>query len=150
MMQSHNIVLLSGGVDSLKLMEWNISKGNSILPVHIQMKQPNAKQELSTAQYIVKDFMKKYPNKCASLETHYLKPNEIGESPLHYQQIPLLIMGALYSMKRNTNNIHIGYIKGDDAISVLNEIQLAHHTLKPFCKWHCQIEFPLKNKPKQR
>jgi 7-cyano-7-deazaguanine synthase in queuosine biosynthesis len=146
--KNHNIVLLSGGIDSRKLMEWNINDGNTILPVHIQMNQPNAEDELVMANNIVIDFMEKYPNQCTQLEIHYLKPNESSESPLHYQQIPLLIMGALYSMKRNTKSIHIGYIKGDDAISVLNEIQITHHTFKPFCKWHCQIEFPLKNNNK--
>lgn len=140
-------VLFSSGLDSTYLVYKNLEEGNDVTPVYIEIKnnENKAKIEKQNVKMLYKLFRKKYHNINSPKFVVAIDVNVIDHS-LIFSQVPIWIFGMMYMPLTRFDEIHIGYVANDDAISYAKEIQ----TLFNAYKWLChkpekfpKLKFPL-------
>lgn len=152
------IIPFSSGVDSTALVYKALKdydKYNSIKLVYfrIQNNENKADREQEACNNIVAQFNKLFPNSYIRV-VHQITTEVFGHSGISmFSQMPIWLMGLMYSCDYNTDEVWLGYCSNDDALSYIPDIQKIwasyksiSHTIK-----HPVLKFPLiKSKKSQR
>ena len=142
----NNAILFSGGLDSTTLAYQNLKEGNNVLLLYTKiLNNPNkTKRELKACEKI-KDILRSvFPDKQISLEINEVKIGKHNDNLL-FPQIPIHFFSMIESCCENhIDEIQIGYVMGDDAISYINDLQKLYSAHKfLFEKELPKLTFPL-------
>lgn len=146
------IVLFSGGLDSTYLVWKNLKDGNTVYPVYFEISNNEVKTKLEKNRIelihkkLKKEFDADKPHYNSQLkEIHY--PLTIGvsayEESLYFKQVPIWILGILFCQGLKAEEIQIGYVGNDDAISYLAEIQKVYKSYQVISEPLKPLIFPL-------
>lgn len=137
------LVPWSGGLDSTFLIYSLLEAGDQVdaLYVRIECNEDKTKRELASIENLKPFFAK------------YTLFNYIGESSvspifnngsLSLQQPILFLMALLYAVKSHNQEVSIGYVLGDDAISFIGDISKVWNSFNGICHNGLpKITFPL-------
>lgn len=128
------LILFSGGLDSTYLMWKNLEEGNTVYPIYVNIgnNENKTKVELQQCKLMIKRFQDAYLSRCRDHHTImdltvYGNCNEVS-----LLQMPIWIMGVIYSNRlADVDEVQIGYVMNDDAISYLDEIKKLYYSFKP-------------------
>lgn len=134
MKQKKVLILFSGGLDSTYLMWKNLEEGNIVYPIYVNIgnNEKKTKIELQQCALLIKLFQDAYPGRCKNHHTGmdltiYGDCNEVS-----LLQMPIWVMGIIYSNRLSeVDEVQIGYVMNDDAISYLDEIKKLYYSFKP-------------------
>ena len=119
------IIPWSGGLDSTYLVYTNLRDGNTVLPVYITIENNTSKvdREKKTVAQLVELF--KEMDLLGELEDiDFSTEFETGFSPnLAFAQMPIWIIGLLYTNWSECDEIQMGYVMNDDAVSYIDEVK---------------------------
>ena len=138
------VIAFSGEVDSTLLLVQNLEKGNHVFPVFVDL-YPNSKNryEKEFAEKLIKVLQKRYPNNLSYLRVVDHHVNSYYHSFRLSQPVVWTFSLAIFcaSFNQDIDEVQIGYISNDCAISYLEEIQNL---------WDCIYKFiqPTLQKPK--
>src|SRR5258706_4867360 len=147
-------ILFSSGLDSTYLIWKNLENGNEVLPIYIEIKnnENKTKIEKQNVTMLCEMFREKYGDKKIQ-HTCFISEVLITNNNLDllFTQLPIWIFSLVYLPMHRIDEIQIGYVMNDDAISYINEI-------KKFYKAHSwlheikqpKLVFPLIKEYKQR
>jgi hypothetical protein len=147
------VILFSGGLDSTYLVWKNLKEGNIVTPVYIEIKN-NANKVLLEKNRIklIHDELDKEFNQ-SDFVTSNLKPIEylmdvnLGNTwysdPLIFKQIPIWIFGLLFIQGIDADEIQIGYVGNDDAVSYIDDIINIYQSYESICNPMIPLKFPL-------
>jgi 7-cyano-7-deazaguanine synthase in queuosine biosynthesis len=144
-------VLFSGGLDSTFLVWNNLKKGNEVYPFYIEIKNNRDKPilEKNRVQLLFEMFYKEYSDliRCPK----YILNVDVTDnnSELHLQQVPVWILGLLFSQVHGLDEIQIGYVMNDDAISYISDIKKIYNSYNRISEPLIPISFPLKKWKKE-
>lgn len=142
-------VLFSGGLDSTYLIWKNLKEGNEVYPIYIEIDNNYNKSILEknrinllyqkfTEEFNVNHQIKIYPVDYAL----NVKVNSHGNG-LMFKQIPIWIFGVLFQCGIDYDEIHIGYVMNDDAISYISDIKKIYSSYKSITDIQIPLKFPL-------
>jgi 7-cyano-7-deazaguanine synthase in queuosine biosynthesis len=141
-------VLFSGGLDSTYLIYDNLLLGNVVQPIHIKIK--NNENKSLTEEQAINNLMEILPEygKIKTLIKHEILVGN-GGGEIDFKQMPSWMMGLLYSVTQKTDEIHIGYVCGDEIVSYLKDIKKIYKSYQPFFDFKLpKLKFPLVKKHK--
>lgn len=143
-------VLFSGGLDSTYLVWKNLSEGNEVVPIYIEIQNNENKSNLekNRVECLHKEFRTEFKDNIKSV-VWGMSAHVTPDTNIFLKQVPLWITGLLYNQNHGVDELQIGYVMGDDAISYLEDIQSVY---KVFNKLNdCPLKklvFPLKKNNK--
>lgn len=126
------LITWSGGLDSTYLVYKNLKEGNMVIPVYLSIENNGSKVESEK-----KSIEKMYEVfKEMKLDGH-LEPlrddftmGVNNASNLKFAQIPIWICGILYSSWDHIDEIQMGYVMNDDAVSYVGDIKKIFRSYK--------------------
>lgn len=123
--QKHIAVLFSSGLDSTYLVYKNLKEGHIVQPYYVDIKNNENKRivELQNAQKLTELFVEEFPNMRYLKTLTEVSVNIDWGCDLLFTQIPVWLFSLSYLSNPNVQEIHIGYVSNDDAISYIDEIQ---------------------------
>ncbi len=142
----------SGGLDSTYLVWKNLSEGNEVYTFSVQLENNVGQRdsEIAARKLMREYFTEKFPI-CNLYEDHDLSKIGVrGGYNMLLNQPPIWILFSMYSHDLcNVEEIQIGYVMNDDAISYLDEIRNLYSSYSSFlnCK-PPKLQFPLIKKKK--
>lgn len=142
-------VLFSGGLDSTYLIWDNLEKGNIVKPIYIEITNNSEKLilEKNRVERICELFHKNYGDRIERVK-YKLTFDVYPEDHLYFKQVPIWIIAMLYT-QQFYDELQIGYVIGDDAISFLGDFKKLY---KQYNKINdnklIPLKFPLKKKSK--
>jgi len=145
-------VLFSGGLDSTYLVWKNLRDGNTVVPIYIEITNNEIKTilEKNRTKIIHKDLATEF-NADKSYSDSPLKDiHDIAtvgvcanEDSLYFKQVPVWIIGVLFSQGLEVDEIQIGYVGNDDAIPYLQDIQKIYKSYQAMSEKLIPLTFPL-------
>lgn len=141
-------VLFSGGLDSTYLVWKNLKDGNEVKPVYIEIQNNEAKTilEKNRIELLYKEFENDFnTNERKICRINYAVSAGVhayGES-LYFKQIPIWIFGMVFLQSLAVDEIQVGYVANDDAISYLNDIQKIYKSYQSICEPMIELKFPI-------
>lgn len=138
-------ILFSGGLDSTYLIWKNLKKGNEVVPIYIEIKNNYEKTQLekNRIQLLHELFRKEFREKIHEI-VHTLSIDITPSDNLKFKQIPIWILGLLYSQNHGVSELQIGYVGGDDAIGYLDDMKTVYNSFNLFNNDKLKkIKFPL-------
>ena len=145
-------ILFSGGLDSTYLVWKNLTDGNEVYPIYIEIENNDKKTMLEKNR--IKLLWKEFNN-----EFHYNKPlnksllHDIqyvlkvsvssNEDSLYFKQIPIWMFAMAFLQSLSIDEIQIGYVANDDAISYLDDIRKIYWSYQTICEQMKKLTFPL-------
>ena len=146
-------VLFSGGLDSTYLIWKNLTEGNEVYPIYIDIENNGAKTilEKNRIELLRKEFLKEFEDSNSYSwnsklkEINYLLKLNINanERSVYFKQVPIWIFGIVFSQSLGVDEIQIGYVMNDDAISYLDDIKNIYNSYQPICEPLIPLAFPL-------
>lgn len=144
-------VLWSGGMDSTYLILKLLSEGHSVDAGYIDIENNEYKNEME---------QKAINNITPIIQRDYSKFNYVGVTykilmnrdggTLKLRQVPLFILGLLYEIGKEYDEVAIGYVVGDCVISWLDDIRRIWKSYKSLlCGKIPKLTFPLHNYTKE-
>lgn len=139
------IILWSGGLDSTYLVYDCLKKGYNVYPVYIKLLNNTSKteMELDVIKKISEKMKEMFPNNFNELKITMSINIDYHYHNNYFQQLPIWILGILFSIKDDIDEIYLGYVTGDDAISYLNEIKKIYKSYSPIVSNLPKLLFPL-------
>jgi 7-cyano-7-deazaguanine synthase in queuosine biosynthesis len=149
-MSKNVAVLFSGGLDSTYLVWKNLSEGNHVIPIYIEIENNEMKSilEKNRIELLREEFLKEFSSRMSYIRYVFKASISANESGLYFKQIPIWILGIIYSQSLPVDEIQIGYVMNDDAISYLDDIQNIYKSYQPICDTLTPLVFPLTKKSK--
>jgi 7-cyano-7-deazaguanine synthase in queuosine biosynthesis len=157
-MKKNVAVLFSGGLDSTYLVWKNLSEGNTVYPVYIEITNNQVKSvlEKNRIELLRKEFLKEFNIDDSNYKQQIRYINylltagvDANESALRLRQLPVWMMGLSFMQSMEVDEIQIGYVSNDDAISYLPEIQAIYKSYENITeKQMIPLVFPLIKKHK--
>ena len=147
-------ILMSGGLDSTYLVYKNLKEGNIVYPVYIEITNNQVKSvlEKNRIELLVKEFRKEfgdsYPQKIYDINYLATVGIDASEGALHLRQFPVWMLGLSFMQSMCVDEIQIGYVSNDDAISYLNDIQNIYTAYQAICEPMKPLVFPITKKHK--
>ncbi len=125
MKQKTVAILFTGGLDSTYLMYKNLQEGHIIYPFYVNVNNNKNKAEIEIQQsnLIIEEFRKHYKQEINQLvnicdiDMHFINQNSYA-----LVQAPMWVF-AISWLQGHFDEIQIGYVMNDCAISYLNEIK---------------------------
>lgn len=155
------VVFFSGGLDSTYLVWKNLTDGNVVYPIYVNI--GNNKDKATVEQNRTKllwdmfyeDFKLNDINYSFQLHTRVTNIFTIDvdarEDSLMFKQMPVWLLAAIYAQGFDADEIQIGYVMNDDAISYLKDIKNIYNSYQAICdKTLIPIKFPLKKMQKRQ
>ena len=145
---------MSGGLDSTYLVYHNLKEGNTVYPVYIEITNNQIKSvlEKNRIELLVKEFRKEfgdsYPQKIHDINYIATVGVDACEGALYLRQVPVWILGLSFMQSMDIDEIQIGYVSNDDAISYLDDIQNIYKSYQAICEPMKPLAFPLTKKHK--
>lgn len=126
------LVTWSGGLDSTYLVYKNLVEGNMVIPVYLsiennQIKVEREKETIDKMYEVIKD-MKLGGHLEPIRDDFNLLVGSGGN--LKFQQIPVWICGMLFTNWDNIDEIQMGYVMNDDAVSYVDDIKKIFRSYK--------------------
>jgi len=147
-------VLFSGGLDSTYLVWKNLKDGNTVIPIYVELRNNKSKSilEKNRIKLLHEEFCQEF-NKQDSCRIGNIIQGMSVESELYtnilLKQVPMWITALIFNQNHGVDELQIGYVGGDDAISFLSDIKKIY---KGFNKLNTEplkkITFPLKKESK--
>lgn len=151
-------VLFSGGLDSTYLVWKNLKDGNEVIPIYVEIQNNEVKTKLekNRVKLLCKEFAKEFDANKSMFEKKQLHDVEFAisvgvhanEGSLYFKQMPIWIFSIVFLQGiSEIDEIQIGYVSNDDAISYLDDIQNIYKSYQAICEPMKPLVFPLtKNK----
>jgi len=126
------LITWSGGLDSTYLVYKNLKEGNMVIPVYLSIENNSIKveNEKKAIDKMYEVFKK------LKLEGH-LEPirddfnlTVSNASNLKFAQIPVWVCGILFSSWDHIDEIQMGYVMNDDAVSYIGDIKKIFRSYK--------------------
>jgi 7-cyano-7-deazaguanine synthase in queuosine biosynthesis len=147
------LVLFSGGIDSTYLVHDNLSKGNTVIPAYIEIKNNFSKirlEKIVTKRLVNKFRELEYPGELRNLVKHSIGVDISNEIGFGFAQLPAWIFGLMYSINDYIDEVQIGYVMGDEIISYLDDIKKLYNSFAPLHTGKLpKLTFPLIKKHKE-
>ena len=144
-------VLFSSGLDSTYLVWNNLKKGNEVYPIYFEIKNNQDKPilEKNRVSVLHTKFFEEFKNLIHPPK--YVISVDVMDinTRLHLVQAPIWILGLLFSQIENIDEIQIGYVMNDDAISYIDDIKKAYNSYKTLSDNLIPISFPLRKTKKE-
>lgn len=123
-------VLFSGGLDSTYLVWKNLKEGNRVIPIYIEIEnnRDKVKLEKNRIELLINKFRENFSKELIDFIRYPLSISVGGTNVSDLPQVPVWIMGLLYSQTYDLSEIQIAYVMNDDAISFLNEIRAIYRS----------------------
>lgn len=144
-------VLFSGGLDSTYLIWKNLKDGNIVFPIYVEIENNYIKTilEKNRMKLLYNEFVKEFN----SSENYERKIHEIHyaisvgvhacENSLYFKQIPIWLFSIMFMQSMEVDEIQIGYVSNDDAISYLSDMKKIYKSYQPICEPLKPLVFPL-------
>jgi 7-cyano-7-deazaguanine synthase in queuosine biosynthesis len=147
-------VLFSGGLDSTYLVWKNLTDGNEVQPIYVEIENNKIKTilEKNRTKLLVNEFRKDndFVDKIHDVR-NILKVNvDAREDSLLFKQVPVWILAIVFAQDLNVDEIQIGYVANDDAIGYLQDIQNVYKSYEPLMRYLKPLVFPLSKEPKYK
>ena len=139
-------VLFSGGLDSTFLIWKNLKDGNTVVPFYFEIENNQKKPmlEKNRIELLYNEFNKEFDGKIEPIK-YVLKILVTDFSNnLFFKQIPIWILGMLFSDQKGLSEIQFGYVMNDDAISYLDDIKKIYKSYSTITDTLVPITFPLR------
>lgn len=143
-------VLFSSGLDSTYLVWDNLKNGNEVVPIYIEITNNDTKTilEKNRIKLMYKKFTDEFENKIKNIEYVVTAGICASEDSLHFKQVPVWILGLMFCQSMGFDEIQIGYVGNDDAISYLDDIQKIYKSYKSIQDNLVPLTFPLRKTKK--
>ena len=150
-------ILFSGGLDSTYLVWKNLKDGNSVIPIYVEIRNNKVKSilEKNRIELLWKEFNKEF-----NVNGRYDKLDHnqysvaldvfANEDSLYFKQIPIWMFTVVFLQSLNVDEIQIGYVMNDDAISYLDDIQNIYKSYQAISEPMKPLIFPLAKEKKWR
>lgn len=119
-------VLFSSGLDSTYLIWKNLEEGNEVFPIYVEIKNNvnKTKIEKQNVKMLFEIFREKYGYRKIN-EPYFITEVSIMTSndDLLFTQLPIWIFSLAYLPINKIDEIQIGYVMNDDAISYIDDIK---------------------------
>jgi hypothetical protein len=144
-------VLFSGGLDSTYLIWKNLKDGNIVFPIYVEIENNEIKTilEKNRTELLYNEFVKEFN----SPDTYEKKIHEIHhaisvgvrarEDSLYFKQMPIWLFSVMFMQSMEVDEIQIGYVSNDDAISYLSDIKRIYKSYQPICEPLKPLVFPI-------
>ena len=153
------VVLFSGGLDSTYLVWKNLKEGNTVIPVYVEIENNEVKTKLekNRIELLWKEFEKEFRKPEDSYYDFKLKSImyavKVGvhanEGSLYFHQIPIWMFSIVFLQGMvDVDEVQIGYVSNDDAISYLDDIQNIYKSYQPISEPMKPLVFPIIKKKK--
>jgi len=145
LMEKKTLICFSGGLDSTYLVYKALKEGRKIQTLYtvIANNSVKVKMEKKATKLLLDEFEKEFPGQIAPPLFNSVDI-ETGASNLRFSQIPIWLLSILFAVDpHTTDEVQIGYVLGDDAISYLAEIRKVYKAYKPFTYKLPSLTFPL-------
>ena len=146
-------VLFSGGLDSTYLLWKNLKEGNIVVPVYVEIENNEAKSilEKNRIELLYREFKKEFDadsswegkSKLKRIEYLFNVGISAREDSLYFKQVPVWIFATLFMQSLDVDEIQIGYVSNDDAISFLDDIRKIYKSYQAICDPMKSLKFPL-------
>ena len=145
-------VLFSGGLDSTYLVWKNLKDGNTVFPIYIEISNNKVKtvMEKNRIELLCKKFSEEFNadkpyDESPMKDIQYALTVNVtaNEDSLHFKQVPIWILGILFLQGLEVDEIQIGYVGNDDAISYLKDIQKIYKSYQSMSEPLKPLVFPL-------
>jgi hypothetical protein len=146
-------VLFSGGLDSTYLVWKNLKEGNTVFPIYVEIENNETKTilEKNRIELLWKEFEKEfrkddsyYDFKLKSIVYAIKVGVHANEGSLYFKQMPIWIFSVVFLQGMdNIDEIQIGYVSNDDAISYLDDIQNIYKSYQAISEPMRPLTFPL-------
>lgn len=129
------LIPFSGGLDSTYLVWKNLKEGNKVTLVYFEIENNNTKVTLEKVhrEYLINQFRNEFSYD--KLNTSNLK-YKISANGIHNEygliQVPIWMLGAYFASNQCYDEIQMGYVMNDDALSYLEEIKNLYEAYQPF------------------
>lgn len=148
-MSKNVMILFSGGLDSTYLMWKNLKKGNVIQPIYLEITNNENKVLVEKQQItLIVDELKKEFDKDINVDFPIIFEVIGINCNVSFSQPLIWSLSMAFAIKKNTDEIQIGYVVGDDALGSLTNIKKLFNSTKPFTYRHIPLKFPLIKKTK--
>ena len=148
---SKNIgVLFSSGLDSTYLVYKNLKEGNVVYPIYIEIENNVNKTiiEKNRIELLYKKFYEEFQFNIKPIK-YVMKTNvNAREDSIHLKQVPVWILGLLFSQGLDVEEIQIGYVCGDDSTSYIKDMKKIYYSYERISDKLIPISFPLTKKKK--
>ena len=138
-------VLFSGGLDSTYLVYKNLKEGNIVYPIYIEIENNRDKTilEKNRIELMYKEFANDFPDYMRYIN-YVMKTNvNAREDSIYLKQVPVWIMGLLFSQGIDVDEIQIGYVCGDDSTSYVQDMKDIYYSYEKISRKLIHIDFPL-------
>ena len=138
-------VLFSSGLDSTYLVYKNLKEGNVVYPIYIEIENNVNKTilEKNRIELLYKKFAEEFPDNIRYIQ-HIMRTNvNASENSIHLKQVPVWIIGLLFSQGLDVEEIQIGYVCGDDSTSYIEDMKEIYYLYERLSEKLIPIEFPL-------
>lgn len=140
------MILFSGGLDSTYLVYKNLREGNIVYPIYLEILNNEDKVliEKNQIKLLYNIFSNEYSNiRPITFPMKFGAYNSFHE--LGLTQAPVWIFGMIYSgLLSNVDEIHVGYVMNDDAISFINDFKRIYMSFKGLLNVEMPpLQFPL-------
>jgi len=125
-------ILFSGGLDSTYLVWKALNEGHRVQPVYVELVNNKTKVEAEkkTISELMKLFREDFQYQIEDVQFNVkFETRSIGI--LDFVQPPIWITSSLF-YSSNADEMWIGYVLNDDAISFLPEIKKLYYSFRPF------------------
>lgn len=151
-------VLFSGGLDSTYLVWKNLKEGNMVFPIYVEIENNENKTilEKNRIELIWKELKKEF-NESTDIwsggnlrSIHYAIKVGVhaNEGSLYFKQMPIWLFSVVFLQGMNVDEVQIGYVSNDDAISYLDDIQNIYKSYQAISEPMKPLVFPLTKKKK--
>lgn len=147
------LILFSGGINSTYLLHKNIIEQNDITLAYVSLDNNHVKTPIEKQQsaFILNEYNKDRKNPIRLVETISVTIIANLNGQIHLTQPLIWIFGMIYSGKLcDVDEIQVGYVMNDDAISYLDDIQNLYKSFEPFVEKLPKLVFPLKKEKKSQ
>ena len=138
-------VLFSSGLDSTYLVWKNLKDGNEVVPIYIEISNNVTKTilEKNRIGLLLEKFREEFEIKIYDIEYVLTAGLTADENSLHFKQVPVWVMGMMFCQSMGLDEIQIGYVENDDAISYLKDIKKIYKSYKSIQDNLVPLKFPL-------
>lgn len=147
MLESKKVgVLFSGGLDSTYLIWKNLTEGNEVYPIYIEIKNNDRKVKLekNRIELLYKKFNEEFGNKIHDIRYAVeILVRDTTVSELHFNQLPIWIIGLQWLYGLDVSEFQFGYVMNDDAISYIDDIKNIHKSFSGLHNKVIELTFPL-------
>lgn len=142
-------VLFSGGLDSTYLVWKNLKDGNEVTPIYVEIENNETKSiiEKNRVKLLRTEFAKEFnsENRLIHDVKFAIKVSvHANEGSLYFKQLPIWLFSVVFLQGMdNIDEIQIGYVSNDDAISYLDDIQNIYKSYQTISEPMKPLVFPL-------